>query len=84
MLVDARFYDARFPGNRVIFELADGRTIEVPIDWFPALSAASKENRERFEIDETGWFVTWRDLGERVSVDAVLLTRVPPPCSRVM
>lgn len=82
MLVDARIYDVRVPADRVIFELADGRTVGVPMDWFPALSAAPKDAREQFEIADDGLSIAWPDLGERVSVEAVLLARVPPPSCR--
>ena len=78
MLVDARFYEARFPGNRVIFDLADGRAIETPIDWFPLLRAAPKSAREEYQLEDGGRAIIWPALGERVSVEAVMLIRFPP------
>lgn len=77
MLIDARIYEARFPGNRVIFDLADGRAVEAPIEWFPLLQAAPKDAREAFEIEEDGRVIRWPELGEHVSVEAVLLVRFP-------
>lgn len=77
MLVDARFYDARCPGNRIIFDLADGRSVEVPIEWFPLLQAAPKDARDAFEIVDDGRVMAWPELGERVSVVAVLLIDGP-------
>lgn len=77
MLVDSRFYEARFPGNRVVFDLADGRAVETPIDWFPLLRAAPKSARERYQIEDDGRKISWPELGERVSIEAVMLVRFP-------
>ncbi|MBT2133958.1 DUF2442 domain-containing protein [Croceibacterium sp. LX-88] len=60
-----------------MFDLADGRAIETPIDWFPMLQAAPKEAREEYEIEDDGKVMCWPVLGERVSVEAVLLLRYP-------
>jgi hypothetical protein len=80
MLVDSRFYEARFPGNRVVFDLADGRAVEAPIEWFPLLQAASKDAREGYEVEDDGRAINWPELGERVSVEAVMLVRFPANC----
>jgi hypothetical protein len=77
MLVDARFYEARFPGSRVVFDLADGRAVEAPLEWFPLLQAAPKEAREEYEVEDDGRVITWPELGERVTVEAVMLVRFP-------
>lgn len=77
MLIDARIYDVRCPSNRIIFDLADGRVVETPLAWFPILQAAPREDREGFEIDDDGRWVYWPCLGERISAEAILLTRFP-------
>lgn len=83
MLVDARFYDVRFTAKRVAFDLADERTIEIPIEWFPLLQVADKEAREVFEIEADGSAIVWPRLGERVSVEAVMLVRTTPDARMV-
>jgi hypothetical protein len=77
MLVNARIYEARFPANRVIFDLADGRAIETPIEWFPLLQAVSKDARECYRIEDDGRAIAWPELGERVTAEALLLVRFP-------
>ena len=83
MLVDASFYEIRTPGNRVIFDLADGRSIEVPIEWFPLLRAAPKDARSDYEISDDGGTVAWPKLGERISVAAVMIAPKVTSCQMV-
>jgi len=51
-------------------DLDDGRTIGVPLAWFPRLLHATKEQREAFELSRRG--IHWEALDEDVSVAALL------------
>jgi len=51
-------------------DLEDGRTIGVPLAWFPRLLHATAEEREAFELSRRG--IHWDALDEDVSVDALL------------
>ena len=53
-------------------DLLDGRTISVPISWFPSLSQATKQQRENWEILGDGEGVHWPDLDEDLSVSGLL------------
>ena len=53
-------------------ELTDGRTISVPLVWFPRLSGASPEQRERYEVGGGGIGLHWPDLDEDLSVAGLL------------
>ena len=52
--------------------LADGRTISVPIAWFPRLSHAAEAERENYEIGPAGIGIHWPDLDEDLSVAGLL------------
>lgn len=52
--------------------LADGRTISVPVVWFPRLRDASAAERENFEIGPAGIGIHWPDLDEDLSVAGLL------------
>ncbi len=56
-------------------ELADGRTLGVPLAWFPRLLHAAPEQRARFGICVTGARLHWEDLDEDISVAALLAGR---------
>lgn len=53
-------------------ELLDGRTITVPISWFPILSNATQAQRENWEILGDGEGIHWTDLDEDLSVSGLL------------
>jgi hypothetical protein len=55
--------------------LADGRTLQVPLDWFPRLAAATPEQRAEVEISPTGEGLHWTDLDEDPSVGDLLVGR---------
>lgn len=48
--------------------LSDGRSVIVPIAWFPRLRKASLEQLKKFEIAFDGEDITWPELDEDISV----------------
>jgi hypothetical protein len=54
-------------------ELEDGRTISVPLQWFPRLRHGTPQERANFEIGAFG--VHWPDLDEDISVRGLILGR---------
>lgn len=53
--------------------LADGRTISVPLQWYPRLRHGTPEERANFEIGVFG--IHWPDLDEDISTRGLLLGR---------
>ena len=51
----------------------DGRSIAVPIGWYPRLSYATPAEREHFEISGAGYGIRWPDLDEDIGVEGMLL-----------
>lgn len=56
-------------------DLEDGRTISVPIVWYPRLAYATAEERINFAIAGGGYGIHWPDLDEDIGVDGLLLGR---------
>src|SRR5438552_585185 len=54
-------------------DLADGRTIEAPLTWYPRLLHASAKERSRWRLIGRGEGIHWPDLDEDISVENVLL-----------
>ncbi len=57
-------------------ELEDGRTISVPLVWFPRLWHGTPEERNRWELIGDGEGIHWPDLDEDIEV-AHLLAGIP-------
>lgn len=56
-------------------ELSDGRTIGVPLAWFPRLLNATADQREQYRIGSTGSGLHWEELDEDISVEGLLAGR---------
>ncbi|MEW6246450.1 MAG: DUF2442 domain-containing protein [Nitrospirota bacterium] len=53
-------------------DLSDGRTISVPLAWFPRLLHASPAERKNWRLIGKGQGMHWADLDEDVSVEGLL------------
>jgi hypothetical protein len=56
----------------LVVELRDGRSVSVPLSWYPRLADATPRERRNWELIGPGLGVHWPDLDEDVSVEAVL------------
>lgn len=57
-----------FDNDTMLVYLTDGRTIGVPLQWFPTLQNATPEQRGKWEIGGGGTGLHWPDLDEDLSV----------------
>ena len=53
-------------------DLVDGRTIIVPLVWYPRLCHGTPEERNHFEIFGDGTYIHWPDLDEDLTVAGLL------------
>ena len=56
-------------------ELRDGRTISVPLAWYPRLLHASSEELKNWRLIARGNGIHWEDLDEDISVAGLLAGR---------
>lgn len=56
----------------VTVALEDGRTISVPLAWYPRLVHGTAEERNNWSISGAGWDIQWPDLDEDISVKGLL------------
>jgi hypothetical protein len=61
-----------FDNEMMHVALKDGRTISVPLIWFPILADATVAQRERYEIGGGGISLHWPELDEDLSVANLL------------
>ena len=60
------------PDDALAVDLSDGRTLSVPLAWFPRLTYADAEERAHWELIGDGAGIHWPDLDEDVSVEGLL------------
>jgi hypothetical protein len=53
-------------------ELSDGRTISIPLEWFPRLVHATIEERNNWRLIGKGRGIHWEDIDEDISIEGLL------------
>jgi len=64
--------------ERLHVDLMDGRSVSVPLAWYPKLLFATPSQRAAFEIAGGGYGIHWPEIDEDLSVEG-LLRGAPAP-----
>jgi hypothetical protein len=67
-----RILDISLDADQLWFKLEDGRTLGVPLLWFPRLNKATEAERSRWELIPGGDAVHWPDVDEDLSISGLL------------
>ena len=67
-----RAENIRITEDTLSANLSDGRTILVPLEWFPRLVHATPEERNNWKLIGRGHGIHWKDLDEDISVEELL------------
>jgi hypothetical protein len=70
-----------FTRNSLVVDLCDGRSISVPLDWYPKLLDATQKQRSNWTICGGGYGIHWPDIDEDLSTDG-LLRGAPAPTQK--
>ena len=70
--------DVEFTEDDLVVRLLDGRSISVPLAWYPRLLAASPSQREDWQIAGGGYGIHWLEIDEDLSTEG-LLRGAPAP-----
>jgi hypothetical protein len=70
---EVRATGVRTDDDSIAVELDDGRTLTVPILWFPRLAHGTADERAHWELLGAGEGIHWPDLDEDIEVEALLL-----------
>lgn len=77
---DERVADVSFDQDALSVRLKDGRTISVPLAWYPRLFHATAEQRRNWKIAGGGYGIHWPEIDEDISTEG-LLRGAPAPRS---
>ena len=64
-----------FSEDSLTVRLDDGRTLSVPLAWYPRLLNGTKVERENYELIGDGEGIHWPELDEDISVEGLLAGR---------
>ncbi len=68
----ARAKNVQVTDDELIVALDDGRTIVVPLAWYPRLLHGTNEERENWRLIGAGEGIHWPDLDEDISIEHLL------------
>ncbi len=58
--------------DTISVDLEDGRTVSVPIGWYPRLAHGTSTERINFQIAGGGYGIHWPDLDEDIGIEGLL------------
>ena len=73
-----RVKGVRFTEDALVVDLLDGRTISVPLVWYPRLLSATLAQRANWRVAGGGFGIHWPDIDEDLSTEG-LLRGAPAP-----
>jgi hypothetical protein len=77
-VTDERVLDVRCDEHSLIVDLMDGRSISVPLAWYPRLLHATADQRANWELAGAGYGIHWPGIDEDLSSEG-LLRGAPAP-----
>lgn len=72
---EARAQRVSLTDDTLVVELVDGRTITVPLTWYPRLAHGSQAERAHWRLIGEGEGIHWPELDEDISVEGLLAGR---------
>ncbi|NET37461.1 MAG: DUF2442 domain-containing protein [Cyanothece sp. SIO1E1] len=58
--------------EKLIVDLVDGRSLSIPLPWYPRLLHASQAERQNWQLLGDGYAIEWVDLDEHIGVEGLL------------
>ena len=72
---EALVQKVRVTADELFAELVDGRTVSVPVQWYPRLAHGSPAERQNWQIIGRGVGIHWPDLDEDIAIEDLLAGR---------
>ncbi|MEO0535878.1 MAG: DUF2442 domain-containing protein [Cyanobacteria bacterium P01_A01_bin.123] len=66
---------ANIVDDKLIVDLIDGRSLSIPLNWYPRLQHASPTELQSWQIIGDGYAIEWPDLDEHIGIEGLLAGR---------
>ena len=83
LAADERVAEVEITEDTLTVALMDGRTISVPLAWYPRLAKATKSQRENWQIAGGGYGLHWPEIDEDLSTEGLLRGAPAPGVGRL-
>jgi Protein of unknown function (DUF2442) len=80
---DERVKQVQVTEDTLAVDLMDGRSISVPLAWYPKLAEATPEQRANWKIAGGGYGIHWPDIDEDLSTEGLLRGAPAPDTSAI-
>ena len=61
--------------KKLIVELEDGRSLAIPLEWYPRLLHGTSEERQNYQLLGEGYAIEWPELDEHIGIEGLLAGR---------
>jgi hypothetical protein len=61
--------------EKLAVDLADGRTLLVPLGWYPRLQYATDSERQNWRLLGEGYAIEWPDVDEHIGIEGLVAGR---------
>jgi hypothetical protein len=61
--------------EKLIVDLVDGRSLNIPLSWYPRLLHASPQEQQNWQLLGGGYAIEWIDLDEHIGIEGLLAGR---------
>ena len=61
--------------TKLVVELEDGRSLTIPLEWYPRLLHGTAEERQVYELLGAGYAIAWPALDEHIGIEGLLAGR---------
>lgn len=65
----------RLTDETLTVDLVDGRSLTIPLSWYPRLLHASQAERQNWQLLGEGYAIEWVDLDEHIGIEGLIAGR---------
>jgi hypothetical protein len=67
--------DLKIDEEKLFIDLEDGRSLIIPLTWYPRLLHGTLAERQNWQLLGDGYAIEWPDLDEHIGIEGLLAGR---------